>query len=234
MFSCVSKGYLWIMLILSSVSKVLPKRFNVFGNSLIILGDMINLCLSSSILVVQHFWFIRSFLNPHYHIPLFTSYDQIAWRRDPSLEQNGRGESLHCINSSDLSSFMLWDSFIPVKASIIEGQIHPLLYKTAMLQWPQIPTDSNPSEITFQTETPYRCWIEKKFIKSLKIEIPFPFYESLTIRDAPLDPEPKRGVLHCVQLFLFSQVQTHLRFAGEIMDLFHVLYAWLFFFFIVF
>ncbi len=132
------------MLILSSVSKVLPKRFNVFGNSLIILGDMIKLCLSSSILVVQHFLFIRSFLNPHYHIALFYKLWSDCLTRNPSLEQKGRGESLHCINSPDLSSFMLWDSFIPVKASIIEGQIHPLLYKTAMLQWPQIPTGLEP------------------------------------------------------------------------------------------
>ncbi len=97
MFSCVSKGYLWIMLILSSVSKVLPKRFNVFGNSLIILGDMINLCLSSSILVVQHFWFIRSFLNPHYHIPLFYKLwsDCLTERSEPGAEWKRRVTSLY-------------------------------------------------------------------------------------------------------------------------------------------
>ncbi len=154
------------MLILSSVSKVLPKRFNVFGNSLIILGDMINLCLSSSIFGLSgHSWILITTFR------CFTSYDPIAWRRNPSLEQNGRGESLHCINSSDLSSFMLWDSFIPVKASIIEGQIHPLLYKTAMLQWPQLPNGFEPEWEPFR-QRHHTAAGSKKLIKSLKIEIP--------------------------------------------------------------
>lgn len=134
----LSKGYLWIELTLSSWalfqigSKVSPKWSNLFGNSLIMLGDMINLCLSLHIISIFYLSCIFALIRPLSRILIttfscFTSYDQIALQRNPTLEQNGGGEPLHCINSPDLSSFMLWDSFIPVKASIIEGQIHRLL-----------------------------------------------------------------------------------------------------------
>lgn len=130
---------------------------------LVILRDMINVCLSLHKIVV---WQTQYFVSPSnaliYQVipfldgapllaPSVVSQVLIRLHYSEIIPRTRGNRAASLYQRPDLFSFTLRVCFIPVRSRHHRRSDSSNALKRAMLQWPQIPTGHNPSEITFQS-----------------------------------------------------------------------------------
>lgn len=131
----------------------------------------LSLHIISAFYLSSIFCLIRSFLNPHYHIQLFYKFwsDCFTEKSDPGTELRWRATSLYqqpwSLIFYAVGFFYSCKSQHHRRSDSQTAVKEPLCCNDHKSQ-----LDSNPSEITFQTETLY-CWgIEKPHQKHINIK----------------------------------------------------------------